>query len=145
VPPQRSSHGPSSDARQYPTSECATSPDAECNPGGRKSRHQVFRDNGCSDEDIIEDGNFIQHLRYMIYGALLPAGTIRAFRRIVEEDAGTTGMIRDQLRAFVRAESRRLRLDRLQAADAFFMLTLECGEDLGLAASVRAAALSIRR
>jgi hypothetical protein len=81
----------------------------------------------------------------MIHGPQLPAATIAGFRRILEEDAGTTGMIQDQVRAFARAEVRRRGLDRHDAAEAFFMLTLECGEDVGLAASVRAAALSVRR
>jgi hypothetical protein len=115
------------------------------NPGGRKSRCQVFRDNGRSDEEIVEDGNFLKHLRYMIFGPDLPAAVIDGFRRVLEEDAGSTGMVQDQLRAFVRDQVRTRALERLDAAEAFFMLTLECGESLSLVASVREAAMSVRR
>jgi hypothetical protein len=119
--------------------------DPLCNPGIRMSRYDVFRRNGRSDDEIIEDGNFLEHLRYMIFGPRLPAATIVGFRRILEEDAGSTGMVQDQLRAFVRDQVRTRDLERLGAAEAFFMLALECGESLGLAASVREAAISVRR
>src|SRR6185312_229422 len=41
--------------------------DPEMNACQNKSRQEVFESNGTKGEDIYRHGNFIRHLRYMIY------------------------------------------------------------------------------
>ena len=95
-------------------------------PGGHgKSHKDNFENHGCRGEAILEHPLFVPYLRYFIDGPALPATTIAGFRKILIEDAGTTGMVMDQLCRFVRAETRRLRLERSTARDEFWKLARE--------------------
>ena len=75
----------------------------------------------------FSDPNFVKYLRYFIAGPALPAITIEGFRKILIEDSGTSGMVMDQLCKFVRAETRRLRLERAVAREEFWRLAQEVG------------------
>lgn len=115
--------------------------DPEFNIGGRgKSRLDVFRLNGLSGDDIIAHPHFLKYLKYLIFGPDLPEETIEGFRQILIDDMGTSGELLDQLRRYVRAEVRRLHMDRDKAREEFFKLALECGLDLYFAESIRRAA-----
>jgi hypothetical protein len=116
--------------------------DPKLNIGGHgKSRKQVFEANGTSGEAILRDGNFLKYLKYFLFGPDLPDPTINEFIKIVEDDLGSSGEVREQLRRFVRAETRRLPSQRAQDfAEEFFKLALESGLDLSLAVSIRDAA-----
>ena len=97
-------------------------------PGGRgKSHKDVFVQNGCRGEAIFEHPHFVKYLRYFMDGPTLPASTIEGFRKILIEDSGTSGMVMDQLCRFVRAESRRLGLERGIAREEFWRLAQEVG------------------
>jgi hypothetical protein len=95
-------------------------------PGGRgKSHKDIFEQNNRLDNAIVEHPHFVSYLRYFMDGPALPANTIEGFRKILVEDAGTTGMVMDQLCKFVRAETRRLNLQRDVAREEFWRLAQE--------------------
>jgi hypothetical protein len=95
-------------------------------PGGRGKSHQdVFVRNGCRGEAIFKHPHFVPYLRYFMDGPALPATTIEGFRRILIDDSGTSGMVMDQLCRFVRAEARRLGLERSVAREEFWRLAEE--------------------
>lgn len=91
-------------------------------PGGRGKSHRDFFARG---ESLFEDPNFVSYLRYFIEGPALPTNTIEGFRRILIDNLGATGMVMNQLCAFVRQETRRLRLERHTAREEFWKLAQE--------------------
>jgi hypothetical protein len=97
-------------------------------PGGHgKSHKDVFEKSSRRGDAIAEDPNFVKYLRYFIAGPALPPVTIEGFRKILVEDSGTSGMVMDQLCKFVRAETRRLKLERHLAREEFWRLAQEVG------------------
>jgi len=119
--------------------------DPRMNVGGYgKSRQQVFEDNGTSGRDILCHADFMDYLRYFIYGPDLPPDTIRGFCKIIEDDVGTSGMVLNQITAYVRKEVRSKGLNPADAANEFFKLAHEIGKPT-LAQSVRSAAKSVRK
>lgn len=108
-------------------------------PGGRgKSHKDVFVKNGCRGDAIFEHPHFVNYLRYFIDGPALPASTVEGFRKILIEDSGTSGMVMDQLCKFVRAETKRLGLERGAAREEFWRLAQEV--EYTHAATIREAA-----
>lgn len=118
--------------------------DPEMNVGSKKSRKQVFESNGTTGVKIFRNASFLKHLRYFIHGPNLPASSIDGFCRILTDDVGTSGMVLDQLRKFVREEVRKHGLDRSDAAEEFFKLAHEVGADPFQAREVRDAARTTR-
>lgn len=96
---------------------------SEPSPGG-KSHLENFEKNGRRGEDIFRHPHFVSYLTYFIDGPDLPRITIDGFRKILMDDLGTSGMM-DQLCTFVRAEVRRLKLDRTTAKEEFWRLAQE--------------------
>ena len=97
-------------------------------PGGRgKSHKDVFERNGCRGDAIFAHPHFVRYLRYFMDGPELPVGTIEGFRKILLKDSGTSGMIMDELCRFVRAETRKLNLERANAREEFWRLAQEAG------------------
>jgi hypothetical protein len=118
--------------------------DPEMNVGGYgKSLAQIYERNGTSGPEIFRHGNFVPHLRYFIHGPDLPGATIEGFCKIIEDDAGTSGMVLDQICKFVRKEVRDKKLPQ-EAAWEFFKLAHEIGKPT-IADSVRKAAMSAKR
>lgn len=113
--------------------------DEELNIGGRgKSRIEGFAAHGLDQSQTFRHGNFLKYLRYFIYGPDLPAATIEGFKKIVDDDAGTSGEVLDQLCRFTRAEVRRgLPVERHKLPEEFFKLALEKNVDLHVARCVR--------
>ena len=119
--------------------------DPNMNVGGYgKSRKEVFERNGTTGRDILRHPHFMAYLRYFIYGPDLPKATIEGFCKIIEEDRGTSGMVLDQIRAYVRKEVRDRGLSPGHAADEFFKLAHEIGKP-SIADSVRNAAKSVKK
>lgn len=112
--------------------------------GHGTSRKEVFERNGTSGRDIFRHPHFTGYLRYFIHGPDLPKATIHGFCEIIEDDAGTSGEVLDQVRAFVRKEVRDRGLTPGRAADEFFKLAHEIDKP-DLAESVRAAAKQVRK
>ena len=116
----------------------------EMNVGGHgKSRKEVFEKNGTPGLEILRHPHFMAYLRYFIYGPDLPETTIRGFCQIVEEDAGTSGMLLDQVKSYVRKEVRDRGLSPSHAAEEFFKLANEIGRS-DLAENIRSAAKRVR-
>lgn len=108
-----------------------------------KSPEQVFRAHGMSTREIIRHPDFVPYLRYFIEGPDLPAPVVQRFCELLDEDRDASGMLQDQLRAFVREAVRDDGLDHRSAATAVFRLSLELGVEQW-ARSVREAALSAK-
>jgi hypothetical protein len=85
-----------------------------------------------------------EYLQYFINGPDLPKETVRGFCKIIDNDAGTSGMVLDKSKAFVRKEVRDKGLNLSHAPDEFFKLAHEIGRP-SLADSVRSAAKSVRK
>ena len=118
--------------------------DPELNFGGRgKSRKDIFVKNGTSGSDILRHPHFMPYLQYFINGPELPEETIAEFSQILTEDAGTTGMVLEQIHAYVRKEMRNRKLSKTKAPEEFAKLALEVDRP-NLAPSVRSAAMSVR-
>ena len=97
-------------------------------PGGQgKSHKDVFEKNRRQENAIVEHPHFVSYLQYFMDGPALPASTIDGFRKILIEDAGTSGMLMDQLCKFVQAETRKLKLKRDVAREEFWRLAQEVG------------------
>jgi hypothetical protein len=121
--------------RQYLT-------DPELNIGGHsKSRIQGFTAHGIQGSAIFRHANFLKYVRYFINGPELPTATVAGFRRIVEDEVGTSGEVLDQLCRFTRSEVRRgLPVERYKLPEEFFKLALECKLDFYTAKCVRESA-----
>jgi hypothetical protein len=116
----------------------------EHNVGARRSRAAIFEMNGTVGGEIFRHANFLElHLPYILFGPQLPKSTIEGFCKITEEDAGTSGMVLDQLNKFVRQKVREHRFDKSKAADAFYLLAMEIGETWN-ARAFYDAAMSVR-
>jgi hypothetical protein len=118
--------------------------DARYNIGSKKSVQEVFESNRTYGDRIFEHPHFLKYLKYFVFGPDLPERTIRGFCRILDEDAGTTGMLLDSLRRFARSSIREFYLDRKYAAEEFFKLCLECQLREHFARSIRDAAMQTR-
>jgi len=119
--------------------------DPEFNGGNtRKSRKEIFESNGTRGNDILSHGHFLPYLHYFINGPKLPKSTIQGYCDILNHEILTTGMLQDRLRKYVRSETRNLSFDRPEAGEEFFKLAMECGQDIGMAMSIREAAKSTR-
>jgi hypothetical protein len=97
---------------------------SEPSPSG-KSHLGNFEKHGRKGEAMFRHPHFISYLTYFIDGPALPRATIEGFRKILLDDLGTSGMIMDQLCTFVRAEVRRLKLDRTTAKEEFWRVAKE--------------------
>ncbi len=117
----------------------------EMNIGGHgKSRKKEFERNGISGKAILRNLHFFDYLRYFISGPDLLKDTIQGFCKIIEEDRGTSGMVLNQIRAYVRKEIRNKGLSPGHAAEEFFKLAHEINRP-DLAESVRSAAKTVRK
>jgi hypothetical protein len=116
--------------------------DAELNPGIRRSRQQVFIDNGCDTrEKLLTSGNFFRHLDYIVRGPRVPTRLIARFK----EHAATALSEFENLRRDVRAEVRALPQapPGVYLEDDIYMLALESGLDLGEARIIRTDVMSV--
>jgi hypothetical protein len=111
--------------------------------GSGKSRKQVIEKNGTSGREILRHHDFMKYLRYFINGPDLPKETIRGFCKISEDDVGTSGVVLNQIRSYVRKEVRDKSLSVSHAAEEFFKLAHEINRP-EWAESVRAASKEVR-
>lgn len=115
--------------------------DAELNPGIRKSRQQVFIDNGCDTrEKLLTSGNFFRHLDYIVRGPRVPARLVARFKDHVATPFSEFENLRRAVRAEVRALTRAP--PGVYLEDDIFMLALESGLDLGEARIIRTDVMS---
>lgn len=115
--------------------------DADLNPGLRKSRQQVFIDNGCDTaEKIFTSGNFFRYLEYFVTGPQLPDDVVSRFSKL----AADASWHFDALRSFVRMQATRLSDTpaRDYLGEEFLKLALEWGLDLFEAKMIRTDAMN---
>lgn len=120
--------------------------DPDLNVGGHgKSRKEVFEGKGVRGDAMLRHPHFLEYLKYFICGPDLLPETIDKFRQVLVEDAGTSGMILDQLQRVARAEARRLAPERqTHLHEEFFKLALECEVNEHVARCVRDAVRQVR-
>jgi hypothetical protein len=94
------------------------------------SRNELFRRNGGDKESPFIHPNFIPHLRYILYGADLPASAMAQFKETVGDPEWVSYGDALELGKQARALVRRHGLQPNTASEEFFKLSL----DLGLSA-----------
>ena len=91
------------------------------------SRRKLFERNGTADDEIYRHPNFLEHLRYFLFGASLPNSVIERF----SEAAGRFGHVGPsdalELGKLARDLTRQFGLQPHEASDEFFKLALDCG------------------
>jgi hypothetical protein len=112
--------------------------DPQYNPGRVKgSRKQMFERNGNKGKEIYTHPGFITHLRYILFGANLPAAVVAAF----EEEVGNPEWVSYgdalELGKFARSLVRRHGLEPHAACEEFFRLSLDLGLSLDEALRIR--------
>lgn len=107
---------------------------------GKRSPKEIFEMNGTRGNNIYRHPHFLKYLKYFIDGPDLPDRVIQGFCKIFNDDYGTSGMLLDQIRKYVRSCVRDFHLDRHKAASEFYKLTTEL--QINLADSIRQAALT---
>jgi len=90
-----------------------------------KSPKQIFESNGTLGDEIYRHPHFIKYLHYFIKGPDLPNDAILGFCKILNDDMGTSGMILEDIRKYVRSCIRKFFLDRRSAASEFYKLSVE--------------------
>lgn len=113
--------------------------------GGRgKSRKEVFEQNGTHGQEIFRHPNFLEFLRYFLYGPSLPARVIKAFRAEVARCGNVTSGDVVPLGKFARQQASSSCPDLGRAAEEFYKLALDCGLWVSYARSVRNAVKAAR-
>ncbi len=118
--------------------------DPEFAESGNKSRHEVFESTGTFGNEVYRHPNFISYLKYFIQGPDLPTPVIDGLCGILNDDAGTSGMVMDKYCKYARQCIRQYGIDRRKAASEFFRLGVEIGMELHAARTLREAAQSAR-
>lgn len=118
--------------------------DPEFAETGKRSRQQVFEDNGTCGNEILRHPHFVSYLKHFINGPDLPRPVIEGLCKILNESMGTSGMILSQYRKFARESVRKYGLDRTKAATEFFRLGVEIGMSVDNARTLRDAAHTTR-
>jgi hypothetical protein len=118
--------------------------DPSMNIGGYgKSRNEWFEKNGCRGDALFRHPDFLKYLKYFVNGPDLPKDTIRGFCQIIEKDSGTSSMVLEAAKAFVRKEIREKGLNKRHSAEEFFKLAHEIKRP-DLAVAIRSAAMGVR-
>lgn len=111
--------------------------DQDYNPGRIKaSRKGLFERNGCRGSEIYIHPHFIPYLRYFLFGCELPDRVIQEFETAVGDPACVTSGDVVPIGKTARELTRRHRLDRSDAPEEFFKLSLDLGLSLSVAESV---------
>lgn len=103
----------------------------------RGSRRQLFERHNDDADEIYTHPHFIQHLRYILFGADLPESVMRSF----EDEVGNPEWVSYgdalELGKFARSLVRRHRLRPTDACEEFFKLSLDLGLSVDESARVR--------
>jgi hypothetical protein len=110
----------------------------------KASRKGLFERNGCEGADIYTHPNFLQFLRYFLFGATLPDPVIAAFEEKVGNPEWVTSGDIIPMGKFARELTRRHGLQPAQASEEFFKLCLDMGLGLSTAQSVMRAVKQTR-
>jgi hypothetical protein len=112
------------------------------------SYRQLFERNKTVGDDIFRHPNFLQHLRYFLFGAELPDDIIKAFSRkalsfghVGPSDASELGTLS---RDMTRKHHLAVHIGPDGVAEEFYKLALDCGIYQGHALAIRKRVASIR-
>jgi hypothetical protein len=131
--------------KAFPQTRQSYLTDPEYKPGPSKgSRMDIFIGNNGGREGMFRNTHFLQHLRYLIFGANLPRGAITEFCRAVAECGYVSSGDVDGLRKTVRRLVRTYRLNPSKASDEFCKLALDCEMGPHYADSMRRAAMQVK-
>lgn len=109
-------------------------------PGGRGlSRKDIWKRNGTVGDDIARHPNFLDELRYFVYGANLPPSVIAAFSAAVANCGQVSSSDIVPLGKTARQIARTHGLQAYEAREEFFKLALDLGFWPPYAASIRKA------
>lgn len=117
--------------------------DPEFNVGGRgRSKYERFTEQ--HKDNVPNHPNFLNHLRYFLYGPDLPNQLTQEFQKEVENcgpvTSGDIAPLSKTARALVRTHG----LTGQQCAEEVYKLALECGIHVMWAQSIRSSVLSAR-
>jgi hypothetical protein len=119
--------------------------DPKYQTGRMKGSHRdLFHSNGHNDDTLMRHAHFLDHLRYFVCGADLPASAISAFRKEVAGCGTVTSSDVLPLGNFARRETRERGLPPQKACEEYFKLALDCGMGLSHARAVRDRVKTIR-
>ena len=118
--------------------------DPEYNIHGKRSRKEVFEKNGTRGDAILGHPHFLPYLRYFIHGPNLPMSVIEKFCAAVKSDPFEGTELLENLRRLARQAVRKHGLERRDAAEEFYKLSLELGLPDWEARNVRDAVMKIR-
>jgi len=112
--------------------------DPEYHPGRvRGSRKDMFERNGNVGDEIYIHPGFVKHLRYMLFGADLPAPIIAAFEEKVGNPEWVSYGDALELGKAARNLVRRFGLNPTDACDEFLKLSLDLGLSIDEALRIR--------
>lgn len=114
--------------------------DPELNIGTKKSREQIFEQNGTRGKAIIEHPHFLKYLQYFIFGPQLPESVKEEFVRV---KSGCYMELED-ISKYSRQATRQYKLDPHEVFEEFYKLSLECGFAKNEAMIVRDAVRTVK-
>jgi hypothetical protein len=89
------------------------------------SRRDLFRRNGCTDEEILRHPHFLEHARYFVCGPDLPVALVREFRETVKGCGHVSPGDAIDLANLARRQVRAFGLAPHDAAEEYFKLALD--------------------
>lgn len=118
--------------------------DPTLNVGLKKSRKEVFEENGTRGDAILRHPHFHKYLRYFILGPDLPSQTIAAFCALVRDCKPVTSGDQQLFCDLARRQVRSGRLGRRSAAEEFYKLALELQLHDDMSRAVRDCVMKMR-
>ena len=109
---------------------------------GSKSPKEIFESNGTKGRAIVRQPHFLEYLHHFINGPDLPKSVIEGLYKILDEDSGTSCMLRDECNKFVLNAVRQSSRNRSKLATEIFRLAVEL--DVDNPHSLREAAIKAR-
>jgi hypothetical protein len=110
----------------------------------KASRKGLFERNGCTGADIYTHPNFIQLLRYFLFGANLHDTVITAFEAKVGKPEWVSSSDVVPIGKSARDLTRQYRLNPYETSEEFFKLCLDMGLGLNMAQSVMRSVKQVR-
>lgn len=110
--------------------------DPELNTRGyRKSRKEVFEENGARGDEILRHPHFHKYLRYFVLGPEIPSTAINEFAELAKQCAPITSGDTREFCSLAKKQVKNLGLNPKNVAEEYFKLglELELGEDIAYA------------
>lgn len=113
--------------------------------GRIKSSHKgLFERNHCVGEDIYRHPHFLAYLYYFLFGANLPREAISEFEGKVGNPQWVTSGDVVPIGAFARTLTRKYGLNKYDAAEEFYKLSLDLGLSVSISASIHRSVMQLK-